>query len=516
VKFQNKRRRVNVDIEKLDHLVEKANENVLSDDECGTLKDAIHAMAENIAARYRTTEKINKLFEPQESEKALPEDGAPSAKPNHGRNGADAYTGATKVEVTHPTLSSGCPCPDPDCRGKVYLQKDNPSPLLRIIGMPPIQATLYECQRLRCKMCDKVYTAAPPEEIGDDKYDETVASLVAIFKYGMGIPFTRLQSLQKYLGVPMPISTQWDIVEEAAELIKPVYEELVKEAAQGDTLHSDDTGVRILEMVREAGDKRTGLHTSGLVSVLDDGARFVALYFSGTQHAGENLRDVLALRNQGLPSPTFMHDALAWNASKLSEGAREFIANCLAHGRRQVTDEAENFPVECYYVLEELGKVFLHDRQAREQKLNPQQRLQYHKEHSEPVMSSLKNWLLTQLEEKRVEPNSGLGKAFKYLLTHWNKLTLFLRHPGAPLDNNICERALKKAVLHRKNALFFKTLNGAHVGDIFMSLIHTCELNGINPFDYLTEIQRHAIELRAAPSEWLPWNYQAQRIRAPV
>jgi hypothetical protein len=210
-----------------------------------------------------------------------------------------------------------------------------------------------------------------------------------------------------------------------------------------------------------------------------------------------------------------MQDALSWNASKLSKETQEFIANCLAHGRRHVADQAENFPAECLHVLQELGQVYGHDKHAREKKLNPEERLRYHQEHSQPVMSKLRQWLLTQLEEKRVEPNSGLGKAFKYLLTHWKKLTLFLRHPGAPIDNNICERALKKAVLHRKNALFYKTLNGAHVGDLFMSLIHTCELNKVNPFDYLTEIQRHPVELRINPSAWMPWNYQAQLARAP-
>ena len=114
----------------------------------------------------------------------------------------------------------------------------------------------------------------------------------------------------------------------------------------------------------------------------------------------------------------------------------------------------------------------------------------------------------------RTEPNSGLGKAMKYLLTHWNPLTLFLRHPGAPLDNNICERALKRAVLHRKNALSYRTMNGAEVGDLFMTLIHTCGLNRVNPLDYLTELQRHAAELRADPAAWMPWNYQEQLARA--
>lgn len=80
--------------------------------------------------------------------------------------------------------------------------------------------------------------------------------------------------------------------------------------------------------------------------------------------------------------------------------------------------------------------------------------------------------------------------------------------------NSLCERALKKAILHRKNALFYKTMNGAQVGDLFMSLIHTCELNGVNPFDYLTELQRHAEEMARNPAEWMPWNYRETLARA--
>ena len=113
-----------------------------------------------------------------------------------------------------------------------------------------------------------------------------------------------------------------------------------------------------------------------------------------------------------------------------------------------------------------------------------------------------------QLEQRKVEPNSSLGGAFSYMLKRWAKLTLFLRKAGAPLDNNICEQALKKAILHRKNSLFYKTMNGARVGDVFMSLIHTAERAGANPFDYLTELQKHAEEVRSAPRQWMPWNYR--------
>jgi transposase len=175
---------------------------------------------------------------------------------------------------------------------------------------------------------------------------------------------------------------------------------------------------------------------------------------------------------------------------------------------------AENFPEECRYVLETLRGVYHNDALAREQNLSPEERLRFHQQHSRPLMAKLHEWLEAQFAEHRIEPSSGLGKAISYLLNHWVKLTLFLKHPGVPIDNNIVERTLKKAILNRKNALFYKTLNGAAVGDLFMSLIHACELNSINPFDYLTELLRHSEALKQQPSEWMPWNYRETLARS--
>jgi transposase len=167
-----------------------------------------------------------------------------------------------------------------------------------------------------------------------------------------------------------------------------------------------------------------------------------------------------------------------------------------------------NFPAECQYVLEMLGQVYGFEAHTVERGLTPAERLAFHQQHSGPIMEALHVWLETQLAEKKTEPNSGLGKAISYLLRHWRGLTLFLRKAAAPLDNNRVERALKRAILHRKNSLFYKTLNGAQVGDLFMSLIHTCELCGANPFDYLTELQKHAGELAQKPAQWMPWTYR--------
>lgn len=376
--------------------------------------------------------------------------------------------------------------------------------LVRIVGQAPLAATVYALERLRCGACGQVFTAQEPEGVGLDKYDETAAAMIAQLKYGAGTPFYRLEQLEGQLGIPLPATTQWEIVEEAAQVIKPARDELIQQSAQGTVVHNDDTSMRVLRLKRDPSDQRTGVFTSGIVSV-GEGWK-IALYFTGSRHAGENIAEVLKQRRAELPSPIQMCDALSRNVPKLPAGAEILLANCLAHGRRQFVEVAENFPNECRYVLEMLGQVYGHDAEARECGLTPDERLRLHQERSRPVMDRLHAWLETQLSERKTEPNSGLGQAISYLLRHWQPLTLFLRKAGAPLDNNLVERALKRAVLHRKNALFYRTLNGAQVGDLFMSLIHTCQLCGVNSFDYLTELLRHHRELAANPALWMPWN----------
>jgi hypothetical protein len=232
----------------------------------------------------------------------------------------------------------------------------------------------------------------------------------------------------------------------------------------------------------------------------------VALFFSGRRHAGENLADVLKHRAAELPPPIQMCDALSRN---LPGELQTILANCLAHARRQFVDVYDRFPEPCRHLLESLAVVYHNDAIARERALSPEARLQFHQVESQPTISELHGWLKRQLDEKLTEPNSALGRAIGYMLRHRDRLTLFLRQAGAPLDNNLCERALKKAILHRKNALFYKTRNGARVGDLFMSLIYTCELNRADPFDYLTQLQHHSDELAANPELWMPWNYRA-------
>jgi transposase len=495
--------------------------------------DTLAHLTQLLAAKDTTIRDLRQLLFPASTEKTrnvVPNAGSEAAaagppqqeqkkkKPGHGRNAAAAYQGARRVRTAHPTLHTGDTCPACE-KGKLYSQQEA-KVLVRIVGQAPIAATVYEMERLRCNLCGEIFTAPAPEEAGGEqqrKYDETAAAMMATLRYGGGMPLNRLKDLEASLGIPLPASTQWGIVEEVAQLIQPAHDELIRQAAQGEVLHNDDTSMKVLSLRREKltvdSGERTGVFTSGIVSTQP--GRRIALFFTGRQHAGENLSEVLDRRAAQLAPPIQMCDALSRNL-KLPAELEVIVGHCLAHGRRRFVAVAENFPEPCRHVLEKLGAVYANDALARKRGLSPEQRLRFHQQRSQPVMDELEVWLQAQLAEKRVEPNSGLGTAMTYLLKHWERLTLFLRQAGAPLDNNVCERALKKAILHRKNSLFYKTQNGARVGDLFMSLIHTAELCGANPFDYLTELQRHAEELTAAPAQWMPWNYRQALERSGV
>jgi transposase len=456
---------------------------------------------------------------------AIADTDSSAAGKGHGRNRVDAYTGVEKMEVRHQSLQPGDACPKCD-NGTVY-DTGRPGVLVRLTGQAPLQVAVYLLQKLRCNLCGELFTAAAPEGVGSAKYDATAGSMIALLKYGAGMPFHREEKLQASLGIPLPASTQWDVVNAQAERAAPAFEELIRQAAQGEVVFNDDTNVKILQLMAERAEaegsevaaadadpsaadpaeeptsERRGMFTSGIVSTRD--GRQIALFFSGRQHAGENLKDVLARRAADLAAPIQMCDALSRN---LPGALQTILSNCLAHGRRQFVDVFERFPEHCRHVLEAFKVIYRNDAVARRRNLSAEQRLLFHQTESGPTMEELHVWLEQQFAQRLVEPNSALGAAISYLLKRWEKLTLFLRQPGAPLDNNICERALKKAILHRKNSLFYKTCRGAQVGDIFMSLIHTCELCGANPFDYLTELERHAAELSSRPQDWMPWNYR--------
>ena len=306
----------------------------------------------------------------------------------HGKNGAAAYHGAEKIKVAHESLKPKDPCPD--CyRGKLY-ELTEPGIIVRVTGNAPCSGKIYELQKLRCNLCQKIFTAAAPDDIGDEKYDAASGAMIALLKYGSGLPFNRLDQLQASLGVPLPSKTQWEIVESMANKIHPVYPELMRQAAQGDVVYNDDTVMKVLELMNQSDEDRhgrKGMYTSGILSTVDD--RQMAVFMTGCHHAGENLADILEKRMTGLPPPIQMCDALSRNLPKDFE---VILANCMAHARRRFVEVEFNFPQECTYVLETLEKVYKNDAFTKQQNMTPNQRLQYHQQKSAPLMDDLKSW----------------------------------------------------------------------------------------------------------------------------
>ena len=453
-----------------------------------------------------TSEKTRKIFPPPAAPESSGQGGKPKPKrKGHGRKGAKEYPGARSIKVPHPNLRAGDLCPQ--CRkGKLHLFHE-PAKILRLFAQPLFQAMLFELERLRCALCGALFTAPAPPEAGQGKYDQSVGVMLAVLRFGMGQPMYRIEKWQQHFGVPLAASTQWELIDAASAIPKLIYEALLDLAANGSVLYTDDTSMRVQSLRKEISEKqlaRTGIFTTGILSRV--GPHQIAVFITGQRHAGENIDQVLKRRLAGTAVPLHMCDGLAHNHSKEFE---TILCNCLCHSRRHVVKVADSFPLECRKILESLAEVYRIDAQAKEQGLSDEQRLLAHQTYSKAIVDDLHQWMQLQIDQKQVEPNSGLGQALNYMLRRWEPLTRFLTVPGAPLDNNAVERVLKMAILHRRNSLSYKTVRGAQLGDIFMSLIHTCELNQINPFDYLMALQRHADSVPKNLTAWLPWNYQA-------
>jgi hypothetical protein len=335
-------------------------------------------------------------------------------------------------------------------------------------------------------------------------------------RYSLGLPWHRLEGFQALVGVPVPDATQWEQGEIVGDCTHPIFKCLEKLAAQGEVIFQDDTPGRVLALIEENQQaraqaraqgktkttERTGRQTTALI--VQVGKRRICLYYTGRRHAGENLERLLTQREPGREKPLVMSDALSSNNAQEAGLIR---CHCLAHGRRQFSELADAFPAESAVVVDALKLVYDHDKQAHDQQLSAQERLVYHQTYSEPVLATLQTWLEQQTAQRLVEPNSSLGKAISYMLDHWVSLTRFLKEPGAPLDNNVAERALKLCIRQRKNSLFYATEHSAYIASLLTSVIATCVQAGVKALEYLSAVQDHRHEVFTNPGAWLPWNY---------
>ena len=439
--------------------------------------------------------------------------------PGHGRMAHTVYTKYQEFLLKIEDIKPGDPCPLEKCTGKLYIFEPRcPKVLVRIVGQEMAEVRKYVVERMRCNLCSYIVQAQIPKEIGSEKYDATFKAMLILQKYYVAIPFYRQEIFQKLLGFTIPDSTQWDLVEKAAGCCYPIFNELIRLSANGELIHNDDTRLKIQSVIKELKQdpdkKRKGMFTSGFVAINKD--KKIALFLNGSKHAGENLSAILAKRDLNQAPIIQMCDALSANIAKddLGEDIQTILCNCLSHGFRKFNEVLQSFPQACITIMRLLSVAYKNDIITKD--MSRLERLKYHQEHTRATMETLARYMSALFAEKLVEPNSELGKSIKYMQNNWDKLTRFLSVAGAPLCNNIVERSLKVAIRSRKASMFYRSPYSAHIGGMLTSIIYTCELNQINPYEYLVAVQNNASSVLDNPQHWLPWNYQADFTDPPL
>lgn len=463
-----------------------------------------------LSAREAEEENQSATLSDHEKDTPSPNEAGSSTKPNpkekqnHGKRPLDDYKVSKIIHIPHDKLKAGEECPL--CK-KGTLYSFNPEILLVIRGQPPLKAEAYSAEGLRCNACQSIFRATFPKEvITQPRADISARAIVCLAKYQLGTPLYRLETWQYLMGVPISDSEMWEWTESVALALFPVHQALLNMASKGEVIHNDDTKTKVLELIKEnelaKDDKkhRKGMFTSILLSKLKE--RQIAIYLTGRKNSGENLDVMLDRRPKDEKRPVQVCDASTQN---LAERHETDLAKCLNHARHNFCELVEVWPKETMKIIEMINAVFFNDRETK--KMSEDERLKYHQLHSAEIMNELKAYCKGLLDNKIIEPNSGFGKAIKYVDNHWEGLTLFLRNGKAPLSNNDAERAIKSFVLIRKNSYFYKTCWGAFVGDTILSIIKTCALNSINPYDYLVAVQANVDKVKKSPDTWLPWNY---------
>lgn len=515
--------------EQMDAFLEAIMSSNLSEENAEFARMLIHGnawLAQQLELGQLTIAKLRKLFQIQGSEKASnrkPKNDPASEKnqsgnkannndvddnnkKGHGRNAAADYQGASIVDVEHPELSPGDICPAEVCDGRLY-EMSEPGVLVRVTGAPLASATRYNLQKLRCSICEIIYTAPQPEGIGDKKYDATFIAMLMINKYFMSVPLYRQDRLQKHLGIPLPASTQWDLMVAYKPMLEALYKALCRDAANGLALCYDDTSVKILNEVKAAKEAEKGkksqhtCFTTGIVSIHEDHRSYV--YITDNRTAGKSVAYIMSLRDDDLDLPIMMCDALSANIPQDVSEDLYVLCYCLVHARRQFYELPEGYDDLADRVIGLIGNIY--DHEAHTKGFEAQKRLEYHQEKSTPVMNELKLYLEEQKPE--FEPNSIAGKAIDYVLKRWTELSQFLRQLHAPLDTNIVERALKLVIQVRKSSMFYKSLSSAAFASYVQSAIYSAAQNDINPCDYMVSLIENEKEVIKNPDAWLPWKY---------
>ena len=377
----------------------------------------------------------------------------PEAKGKHGHRPSSDYTQAKILDIAHEFLKKGSLCPSCD-KGKLF--NLSPGSVLRIVGQPWLQVEIYRPERLRCAVCGKIFTAnLPPEVATESRAASSAKAIVSLLKYRGGVPFYRQGQIQDILGTPISPSEIWEMTEDVADAVQPVYVVMCEHASAAELMQNDDTKARILSVMKDREerkgtpdeDKRTGIFTTAILAVLQNINVKISLFFTGVKHAGENLDDLLNKRPKGLSVPIQQCDG----GNNVPEHHDTDLSNCNAHARRKFYELVTTWPKIVVKIIGWYSTVFANEKQAPP---DPLLRLKWHQDHSAPAMQEMKSYCDTLIKQKEIEPNSSMGKAIAYLNNHWRELqnsiqaqiraccadSVFCKLPKAQQVMSICKK----------------------------------------------------------------------------
>lgn len=454
-------------------------------------------------------------------DKAQSKRGGGNASP-HSR---DDYPGANRCPVNHETLKAGDLCPE--ClKGRLVVAP--PGVFFEWQGQMPLNLNIYDLERLICHTCKKTFTAAVPvpTQTVDDQAAEpgqavgkvdafaSANAIVAYLRFVCGVPLNRFSAMMLEIGIPISPSNLDRMLRQVNYALRPIYDYLRSMAANADIIMGDDTGIKILEYQADADDdpQSNAKRCLSTVIIAQSGAKRIILVHSGRSAAGKNISKLLQMRKDDLPALLYMSDALA--ANKLTTDFTVIQGKCWDHARRNFYDLHDQNDYRIQIILGHIKRIYMHDRQTKH--MSPEDRLAYHQLHTALLLRRLRWWIVLVKRSWRghhrgkrpIQPNSSLAKAIKYLDNHWQGLTEFIRIAGMPLSNCLTEQAVKKAIIHRKNSLFYRSKKGAQRGDCLMSIAFTCQYYRVSAFDYFTKALENRSLFFKRPGDFLPWNYR--------
>jgi transposase len=295
---------------------------------------------------------------------------------------------------------------------------------------------------------------------------------IIIDKYTDHLPIHRQVQRFEREGMKLPSSTLTDWISATCALLDPLYEVLRKEVLSSTYLQADETPIKVLDKAKK-GTTHRGFHW--------------------VYHAPQERLVLFDYREgRGREGPTeCLKDFKGYLQTDGYAVYEDFdkkpgitLLHCMAHARRKFDEAKDNDLVRASYVLTEMQKLYALERQAKENELSVDELYQIRRKII-PVLDDLKQWMLENYGS--VLPQSAIGQAIYYSLQRWDKLCLYTTDGRLQIDNNLVENAIRPVAIGRKNYLFAGSHNGARRAAMLYSLLGTCKINGVNPFEWLRE-----------------------------